>query len=89
MLEASVRAPAELEQVRLRIPVDEAARFVGPADGAPEPLDADGCLLRTGAVGLDVLVIHLMLLGCEFEVVEPAEPAERIRSARDLLGRAL
>lgn len=46
-------------------------------------------LLRTGAVDLDLLVIHIMLLGCEFEVVEPAELTDRIRAARDLLGRAL
>ncbi|MEU2831601.1 YafY family protein [Streptomyces lavendulae] len=75
--------------VRLRIPAEDAARIISPSDGALEPLDGQGCLLRTGAVSLDVLVIHLMLLGCEFEVVEPPELTERIRSARDLLGRAL
>ncbi|MFB6807576.1 helix-turn-helix transcriptional regulator [Streptomyces sp. NPDC056387] len=75
--------------LRLKMPAEAAARTVGPADGVLEPLDADSCLLHTGAVSLDVLVIHVMLLGCEFEVVEPPELTDRIRAARDLLGRAV
>ncbi|MCX5197607.1 YafY family transcriptional regulator [Streptomyces sp. NBC_00249] len=75
--------------VRLRMSAEDAARVVGPSDGVLEPVDAHSCLLRTGAVSLKVLVIHIMLLGCEFEVVEPPELTDRIRAARDLLGRAL
>lgn len=75
--------------IRLKIPAQEAALVVGPSDGTLEPVDADSCLLRTGAVNLTVLVIHVMLLGCEFEVVEPPELTDRIRAARDLLGRAV
>ncbi|GAA0321828.1 WYL domain-containing protein [Streptomyces polychromogenes] len=85
----SQRAYAARAVVRLRVPAEEAARFVGPADGVVEPLDGESCLLRTGAVNLDVLVIHVMLLGCEFDVVEPPELTGRIRALRDLLGRAL
>ncbi|MFI5985503.1 helix-turn-helix transcriptional regulator [Streptomyces sp. NPDC051555] len=85
----SHRGYAARAVVRLRLPAEEAARTIGPSDGALEALDAHSCLLRTGAVGLDVLVIHLMLLGCEFEVVEPPELTARIRAARDLLGRAV
>lgn len=75
--------------VRLKVSAQEAARIVGPSDGVLEPVDGQSCLLRTGAVNLDVLVIHVMLLGCEFEVVEPPELTDRIRAARDLLGRAV
>lgn len=75
--------------VRLRVPVARAAQIVGPADGTLEPLDERSCILRTGAVNLDVLVIHIMLLGCEFEVVEPVELNDRIRALRDLLDRSL
>lgn len=85
----SQRAYAARAVVRLKVPAQEAARLIGPSEGAVEPLDAESCLLRTGAVSLDVLVIHIMLLGCEFEVVEPAELTDRIRAARDLLGRAV
>ncbi|MGW5345703.1 WYL domain-containing protein [Streptomyces sp. HUAS TT3] len=75
--------------LRLGLPAEEAARLIGPSEGALEPVDDKSCLLRTGATSLDVLVIHVMLLGCEFEVVEPQELTDRIRAARDLLGRAL
>ncbi|MFD8413420.1 helix-turn-helix transcriptional regulator [Streptomyces sp. NPDC059650] len=75
--------------LRLGLPAEEAARLIGPSEGALEPVDDKSCLLRTGATSLDVLVIHVMLLGCEFEVVEPPELTDRIRAARDLLGRAL
>ncbi|NXY99605.1 YafY family transcriptional regulator [Streptomyces sp. BR123] len=75
--------------LRLGMPAEDAARLIGPGEGALEPVDDKSCLLRTGAVGLDVLVIHVMLLGCEFEVVEPPELTDRIRAARDLLGRAV
>ncbi|MFJ9648178.1 helix-turn-helix transcriptional regulator [Streptomyces sp. NPDC101206] len=75
--------------LRLGLPAEEAARLIGPSEGALEPVDDKSCLLRTGAASLDVLVVHVMLLGCEFEVVEPPELTDRIRAARDLLGRAL
>ncbi|MET9932643.1 MULTISPECIES: YafY family protein [unclassified Streptomyces] len=75
--------------VRLLVPLAEAAAAVGPLDGV---LEADGdaaCLLRTGAHGLDVLVFHVLMLGFDFEVVEPPELTGRIRDLRDRLSRAL
>jgi hypothetical protein len=36
-----------------------------------------------------VLVIHVMLMGVDFEVVEPPELTDRVREARDRLSRAL
>ncbi|MFD6890528.1 helix-turn-helix transcriptional regulator [Streptomyces sp. NPDC059957] len=85
----SQRVYAARAVIRLRVSEQEAARIVGPADGTLEPLDEQSCILRTGAVNLDVLVIHIMMIGCEFEVVEPAELTDRIRAARDRLGRSL
>ncbi|MFD3543471.1 helix-turn-helix transcriptional regulator [Streptomyces sp. NPDC058662] len=85
----SQRAYAARAVLRLKVPARDAAQIVGPSDGVLEPVDEESCLLRTGAVSLDVLVIHLMMLGCEFEVVEPPELTDRIRRARDLLGRAV
>ncbi|MFJ7268558.1 helix-turn-helix transcriptional regulator [Streptomyces sp. NPDC099050] len=85
----SQRVYAAHAVIRLRVPEQEAARIIGPADGTLEPLDDQSCILRTGAVNLDVLVIHVMLIGCEFEVVEPAELTDHIRAARDRLGRSL
>ncbi|MEV8587459.1 YafY family protein [Streptomyces sp. NPDC051180] len=75
--------------VRLLVPLAEAAAVVGPMDGTLEADGEDRCLLRTGAHSLDVLVIHVSLMGFAFEVVEPPELTERIRALRDRLSRAL
>ncbi|MFI8518278.1 helix-turn-helix transcriptional regulator [Streptomyces sp. NPDC085481] len=75
--------------IRLHVPLAEAAAAVGIADGV---LTADGdgaCLLRTGAHSLDVMVIHVSMIGFEFEVVDPPELTGRVRALRDLLSRSL
>ncbi|MFF3289919.1 helix-turn-helix transcriptional regulator [Streptomyces sp. NPDC003023] len=75
--------------VRLRTSAERAAEAVGPADGILEAVDDSSCLLRTGATNLDVLVIHVMLRGLDFEVVEPPELVDHVRTLRDRLSRAL
>ncbi|MEU9333720.1 YafY family protein [Streptomyces sp. NPDC048290] len=75
--------------LRVLAPLEEAARQVSPTDGTLEAETATTCLLRTGAAGLDVLVVHVVLLGLEFEVLEPPELTGAIRAVRDRLGRAL
>ncbi|MEV7615659.1 YafY family protein [Streptomyces sp. NPDC089799] len=84
----SQRAYAEQAVIRLLVSAEEAGQAVGPADGVLEPVDAHSCLLHTGGLSLDVLVVHVLMMGFEFEVVEPPALAERIRAARDLLARA-
>lgn len=85
----STAAYAARAVIRLKVPVERAAERISPSSGVLERLDADSCLLRTGAAGLDVLVIHVMLMGFDFEVVEPQELTDAIRTARDRLSRAL
>ncbi|MEU9981504.1 YafY family protein [Streptomyces sp. NPDC050856] len=75
--------------VRLYATAEEAARVVGPVDGVLEAGSGSTCLLRTGAASLDALVVHVVMMGFEFEVVEPPELADRIGSVRDRLTRAL
>ncbi|MEU7577397.1 YafY family protein [Streptomyces sp. NPDC041068] len=85
----STRAYAAQAVVRLLVPLEEAAQRITPSDGTLEAESEETCLLRTGAASLDVMVFHVMFMGFEFEVIEPAELSERVRSARDLLSRAL
>ncbi|MFF8847813.1 helix-turn-helix transcriptional regulator [Streptomyces sp. NPDC015127] len=85
----STRAYAAQAVIRLHTSAEQAARTIGPSDGVLEAVDASHCLLRTGAASLDVLVIHVMLMGVDFEVVEPPELTERVREVRDRLSRAL
>ncbi|MFD5586183.1 helix-turn-helix transcriptional regulator [Streptomyces sp. NPDC014776] len=85
----STRAYATHATVRLLVPLAEAAERVSPSAGTLEPDGPGACLLRTGAGSLDVMVIHVMMLGFPFEVVEPVELVEAIRAARDRLDDAL
>ncbi|ATL26661.1 helix-turn-helix transcriptional regulator [Streptomyces formicae] len=85
----STRAYATRAVVRLLVPVEEATQRITPSDGTLEAETEHTCLLRTGAASLDVMVFHVLFMGMEFEVVEPAELTDRISSARDLLTRAL
>ncbi|MFF5976358.1 helix-turn-helix transcriptional regulator [Streptomyces sp. NPDC012769] len=85
----STAAYASEATIRLHVPLAEAAAAVGAADGV---LTAEGdasCRLRTGAHSLDLLVIHVSMLGFEFEVIDPPELTDRVRALRDLLSRAL
>jgi predicted DNA-binding transcriptional regulator YafY len=85
----STRAYASHAVVRLLVPLPEAVQRISPSAGTLEADGPDACLLRTGAPNLDVMVIHVMMTGFEFEVLEPVELIERIRTSRDLLSRAL
>jgi predicted DNA-binding transcriptional regulator YafY len=85
----SVRAYATHAVVRLLVPKEEAAQRISPSAGTLEAESDGSCVLRTGAASLDVMVIHVMLMGVEFEVLEPVELVEAIRTARDRLTRTL
>jgi len=71
--------------VRVMAPEDEVAAAVPPTVAVVEPAGADQCILRTGADHLDAILGHLVLLGHEFEALEPPELRERARA----LGRRL
>ncbi|MGW2641458.1 helix-turn-helix transcriptional regulator [Streptomyces sp. NPDC001348] len=85
----STRVYASHAAVRLLAPLAEAAERISPSAGTLEPDGPDACVLRAGAANLDVMVVHVMMLGFDFEVLEPAGLTEAIRTARDRLSRAL
>ncbi|MFI2433994.1 helix-turn-helix transcriptional regulator [Streptomyces sp. NPDC018693] len=85
----STRAYATQAAVRLLVPLAEAAERISPSAGTLEADGPDTCVLRTGAANLDVMVIHIVLMGFDFEVLEPAGLTDAIRSVRDRLSRAL
>ncbi|MFF1814643.1 helix-turn-helix transcriptional regulator [Streptomyces sp. NPDC058251] len=85
----STRAYASHAVVRLLVPLEEAAEKISPSAGTVEAEGRRSCILRTGAASLDVMVIHVMLMGFEFEILEPTELTEAIRTARDRLSRTL
>ncbi|MEW5355827.1 MULTISPECIES: YafY family protein [unclassified Streptomyces] len=85
----SRRVYARQAAVRLLVPHAEAAERVSPSAGTLEPDGPDACVLRAGAASLDVMVVHLMMTGLPFEVLEPAALTGAIRAARDRLDAAL
>jgi predicted DNA-binding transcriptional regulator YafY len=85
----STHAYAVRATVRLLAPPAEAAERFSPSAGTLEPDGEGACVLRTGAASLDVMVIHVMMAGLEFEVLEPVELIDAIRTARDRLDGAL
>ncbi|MEU5226932.1 YafY family protein [Streptomyces toyocaensis] len=85
----STRAYAAHALIRLLAPLEEAAGRIPPSTGTLEAETPDTCLLRTGAGSLDVMVVHVMLLGFEFEVLEPAGLIDALRAAHDRLARSL
>ncbi|WP_333763602.1 helix-turn-helix transcriptional regulator [Streptomyces sp. IBSBF 2390] len=75
--------------VRLLVPLPEAAERVSPSAGTLEPEGEETCILRSGAASLDVMVVHITMLGLPFEVLEPAELTDAVRRMRDRLDEAL
>jgi predicted DNA-binding transcriptional regulator YafY len=66
-----------------------AAERVPPGVGALEAIDNETCMFHTGAWSLDALSVYLALIGLDFEVLEPPELIERIRSLAERFGRAI
>ncbi|MFI0907119.1 helix-turn-helix transcriptional regulator [Streptomyces sioyaensis] len=85
----STRAYAQQATVLVHASREQAAERIGPAAGTLEAVDAGHCLLHTGAHSLDVMVVHLVMTGFDFEVREPPELLDRVREIRDRLSRAL
>ncbi|MEX2971103.1 helix-turn-helix transcriptional regulator [Streptomyces sp. C184] len=85
----STRAYAQQATVLVHASREQAAERIGPAAGTLEAVDARRCLLHTGAHSLDVMVVHLVMTGFDFEVREPPELQSRVREIRDRLSRAL
>ena len=67
----------------------EAVEARAPAGwGRVEPIDDGTCEYRTGDDDLDWLAVRVLMLGVDFEVREPPEPGERLRSLAERIERA-
>jgi predicted DNA-binding transcriptional regulator YafY len=75
-------------RVTLHAPVEAVTSRVSPTAGVLEAINETSCLLHTGAHSLDVLSVHLMLLGFDFEVHEPPELIAHLQVFAQRLGRA-
>jgi predicted DNA-binding transcriptional regulator YafY len=74
--------------VVVHAPAAVVARRINPAVGTVEARDPDTSLLRTGADDLDVIATHLGMLDADFDIVEPAELVEHVRTLAARYARA-
>jgi predicted DNA-binding transcriptional regulator YafY len=82
-------APNRFEAVlTLRASVDEVARRVPAHWGTLEPIDAQTCEYRTGDDDLRWLALRIATLGVDFDVHEPPELLEHLRTLASRLQRA-
>jgi predicted DNA-binding transcriptional regulator YafY len=82
-------APQRYEaRVTLHVPADRIAPHVPPHWGTFEAKDERSCEFRTGDDDLGWLALRIAMLGVDFEVHEPPELAEHLRSLAGRLSRA-
>lgn len=74
--------------VRVAAPAEVAQGRVPPTVAVVEPSGDGSCLLRTGGDDLDAILGHLVLLGHDFEVLEPQALRERALALARRLARA-
>jgi predicted DNA-binding transcriptional regulator YafY len=75
-------------RVALRGSAEAMSKQVPPWCGVIEPLDAERCVLSTGAGSLEALVAQLVLSNVDFELLEPPELAPALRKIAKRLERA-
>jgi len=85
----SVNAYTERATVLLRVPMERAAEVISRSSGTLEAVDEHSCLLRSGAPSLDLLAVHVLALGFDFEVRAPEELIAHVTALRNRLDRAL
>jgi predicted DNA-binding transcriptional regulator YafY len=83
-------APHRYEaRVTLHVPADQVVSRVPAYWGTIEEKDARSCEFRTGDDDLEWLALRVAMLGVDFEVHEPPELAEHLRSLAGRLRRAV
>jgi predicted DNA-binding transcriptional regulator YafY len=75
-------------QVVLHAPAAELMERVPRRFGTLEPIDERSCLLRTSSDWLGGLAIYIAGIGVDFEVLEPPELVEEVRSLAERFTRA-
>jgi predicted DNA-binding transcriptional regulator YafY len=74
--------------VTLHLPATEVVGRLGDTPGDIEPIDERTCRVRSQTDTLEWLAFRLTMLGCEFEVHEPPELAEYLRTLGARVTRA-
>jgi predicted DNA-binding transcriptional regulator YafY len=87
---ASVSAARDRYHARVILhgPAETLRKRVPPSYGTLEAIDESRCLLRTGADWLGGLAVYVAAIGVDFEVLEPPEFVDEVRSLAARFARA-
>ena len=72
----------------MHVSAETAAERIAPTTGALEPIDEASCTLRAGSNSLDELAIYVTTKGFDFQVHEPPELVEHVKTLAARLARA-
>jgi predicted DNA-binding transcriptional regulator YafY len=75
-------------RILMHAPLDVVAARSSPTAGRLEAIDEHTCVLHTGSNSLDELALYVGLKGINFEVLDPPELIEHIRTLAHRLTRA-
>jgi predicted DNA-binding transcriptional regulator YafY len=75
-------------RVLVHAPAEVVSERINPAVGVVEAVDADTCVLSTGADSLTTLAVHLGMLDVDFEVTSPPELVSYLRLLSERYARA-
>ena len=75
-------------RILLHAPLEVVAERSSPTSGRLEKVDDHSCVLHAGSHSLDAIALWTGLKGVDFEVLEPPELVDHIRTLADRLHRA-
>jgi len=81
-------AYTHVARVIFHAPIERLRSRIAPTVGRLEPVDANRCRLVSGAHTLEVLALHVALLGEDFVIEEPPELVETARALSKRLAHA-
>jgi len=82
-------APRCRARIKVLAAADAVAARLPPGIGLIEPIDARSCFFDAGASTFESLAMHLVFLGFDFELSEPAELVEHVARLAERYRRAL
>lgn len=85
----SMGASAQPARVLLHASMSQMTELIPPTIGLLEPVDDSTCLFTMVAYSLASFAIHMVLLGVDFEIQEPAELKEQVKNLAARLDRAV
>jgi predicted DNA-binding transcriptional regulator YafY len=71
----------------MHAPAEAVAEQSAPTAGRVEPIDDHTCVLHTGSNSLDQLAIYVGVKGIDFDVIEPPELIDYLRTLADRFNR--